>query len=429
MILILKRKSEGKSMKGKNETILVLGNGFDIAHGLPTSYIDFIRFELTIQEILNCHSDSSIDVILENSNVCNGVKKVIKGYTTNVSKTRTQIGNLYMQRDMWKELLVNNYWLRHFENCKTIGEGWIDFESEMEEVLCKIDTIAKSNEYDKVINPAILIEGDLEDVVLYMNSLKEHVVIKRILEILKLDLDKVRRALEIYLSDYVESIPITNKVGIFDYVKPTKVISFNYTKTYEKTYGQDLDDVDYTYIHGTADSRRDASCNDMVLGVDEYLADQERNTNLLCVDFKKYYQRLAYRCSRNAEIWANSLLIDDEAVDAAREFIFNDSINLEMIDHHGAVGVNEYKDLYLNRQRKFDEETGKNEIIIFGHSLGVSDKDILRMLVLHSNVHTTIYYHSIDAYRSMIKNMIKVIGYDEIITRTGNKNIEFMPIS
>jgi hypothetical protein len=51
------------------------------------------------------------------------------------------------------------------------------------------------------------------------------------------------------------------------------------------------------------------------------------------------------------------------------------------------------------------------------------------MLVFHSNVYTTIYYHSIDAYRSMIKNMIKVIGYDEIITRTGNKNIEFMPIS
>ena len=32
------------------ETILVLGNGFDIAHGLPTSYIDFIKFEQIIKD-------------------------------------------------------------------------------------------------------------------------------------------------------------------------------------------------------------------------------------------------------------------------------------------------------------------------------------------------------------------------------------------
>ena len=33
--------------------ILVIGNGFDLAHGLPTKYRDFLKFVEVIRQVLN----------------------------------------------------------------------------------------------------------------------------------------------------------------------------------------------------------------------------------------------------------------------------------------------------------------------------------------------------------------------------------------
>ena len=80
----------------------------------------------------------------------------------------------------------------------------------------------------------------------------------------------------------------------------------------------------------------------------------------------------------------------------------------------------------------------RHNLYIFGHSLDVTDKDILKDLILQDNVYTTIYYHKIyddtgkdDNGRadlgSKIANLVKVIGQDELIRRTGGstKTIEF----
>lgn len=68
----------------------------------------------------------------------------------------------------------------------------------------------------------------------------------------------------------------------------------------------------------------------------------------------------------------------------------------------------------------------------------MSDKDILKDLILNDNIYTTIYYHKTyddngkdDNGRidlgSKIVNLVKVIGQDELIRRTGGstKTIEF----
>ena len=72
----------------------------------------------------------------------------------------------------------------------------------------------------------------------------------------------------------------------------------------------------------------------------------------------------------------------------------------------------------------------KNEIhniYIFGHSLDVTDGDVLRDLILNDNVKTTIFYHNRDAMGQQIANLVKIIGQDELIRRTGGstKTIEF----
>ena len=79
--------------------------------------------------------------------------------------------------------------------------------------------------------------------------------------------------------------------------------------------------------------------------------------------------------------------------------------------------VKEIKNNYLN----------KHNLYIFGHSLDITDKDVLKDLILNDNVYTTIFYFNKDVMRQQIANLVKVIGQDELIRRTGEstKTIEF----
>lgn len=57
----------------------------------------------------------------------------------------------------------------------------------------------------------------------------------------------------------------------------------------------------------------------------------------------------------------------------------------------------------------------------------MTDKDILRELILNDNVYTTIFYLNKDVMGQQIANLVKIIGQDELIKRTGgsSKTIEF----
>ena len=59
--------------------------------------------------------------------------------------------------------------------------------------------------------------------------------------------------------------------------------------------------------------------------------------------------------------------------------------------------------------------------------MDVTDKDILRDLILNDNVYTTIFYPYKDELGRKIANLVKVIGQEELIRRTGGstKTIEF----
>lgn len=57
----------------------------------------------------------------------------------------------------------------------------------------------------------------------------------------------------------------------------------------------------------------------------------------------------------------------------------------------------------------------------------MSDKDVLRDLILNDNIYTTIFYLDRIDLGSKIANLVKVIGQDELIRRTvgSTKTIEF----
>lgn len=62
-----------------------------------------------------------------------------------------------------------------------------------------------------------------------------------------------------------------------------------------------------------------------------------------------------------------------------------------------------------------------HNVYIFGHSLDITDKDILRELILNENVYTTIFYLNRDVMGQQIANLVKIIGQDELIRRTGEE--------
>lgn len=142
----------------------------------------------------------------------------------------------------------------------------------------------------------------------------------------------------------------------------------------------------------------------MVLGIDEYLPKHRKDKDVDFIAFKKFYQRIYKETGCEYRNWVDDIRSD------------------KPIENRTYGGFDE-------NGNKIIESTysSQHNLYIFGHSLDVTDGDILKDLILNDNVHTTIYYVNKDVMGQQIVNLVKVIGQDELIKRTGGKNktIEF----
>ena len=146
------------------------------------------------------------------------------------------------------------------------------------------------------------------------------------------------------------------------------ILSFNYTNTYERLYGNGKSII-YNYIHGKADIRNTMESNNMVLGIDEYLSRERKDIDTDFISFKKYYQRIYKGTGCKYKEWVDDIRESwmrksEKAKTEIRKLICNNNLNNSLI----------------------------HNLFIFGHSLDVTDRDILRDLILNDNVHTKIFY-------------------------------------
>ena len=166
------------------------------------------------------------------------------------------------------------------------------------------------------------------------------------------------------------------------------------------------------YIHGKAYNSNTIELNNMVLGIDEYLPKKRRNKETEFIAFKKFYQRIHKGTGCKYKEWIDVIKEDfaDYQTELKKSKTEKNIMNLKAI-------ANRLNKQYLN----------KHHVYIFGHSLDVTDKDILKDLILNDNVKTTIFYVNKDVMGQQIANLVKVIGQDELIKRTGGstKTIEF----
>ena len=209
------------------------------------------------------------------------------------------------------------------------------------------------------------------------------------------DLNKLTRCLEIYLSDYINNLPVSKRLPDILGLKVDKVLSFNYTNTYERLYGKDNSDIEYDYIHGKADINHDINSCQLVLGIDEYLPEGERDEKIKFIQFKKFYQRIYKKTGCKYTDWLSEYFRENDK------------------------GV-------------ADDSADELNIYIFGHSLDFTDKDILRKLILCEGYEKfcpdlikgkiKIFHYNQDALGNQIANLVKVIGQDNLISKVHGSN-------
>ena len=370
------------------DTILILGNGFDLAMKRKTSYEHFVEFANNLLPV----TDIQLKKFLDENNI-----------------------NIEEYRD--------NFYLRFInENRSTLGENWCNleimisqlaeaifyFKNNKEELLRAIEEIESGYPIEYSDHEVVLwnIFSDTENYLakefiawtffeLYLQKGWEerdvNYSIDKFNEESINQLELLTELLEIYLSyrDYIDFeidkiSPVETALNAITDISESYVISFNYTHTPYKLFRIPIENTHY--IHGEIDLNRSKSeINTMVFGIE----DKGNDVNFDLIPYQKYYQRVV-----------------KETGNLYEKFF----ISTKLSEWGAAVSKN---------------------IIVFGHSVDPLDKEIFKKCFeiafeKRYNYRFIFTYHTESAKRSIIKNLAIILGKDKLVELTGNKNVIFV---
>ncbi len=440
--------------------ILIIGNGFDLAHGMKTKYSDFLETlyfynlkgklsesileEKEIEKIntskecskkieeLNerinkiflkediSASKVAKEMLREKNKILRSIEKLeeVKKYYEKVSIDK--ISKIEKLEEI-KDDISNNVWCNYlydiYNKNQMRGENWIDFEKEIRdiiEIIDKHENNLKNNiilsKIEKLIEDEIMDREKLKkvynfiDYYLLLHTItkgeKENYDISNInfsyylrrdtlqifLKKIYDDLNKFINYLEIYLLE-LEKDTFNLRSKDIQNLKIDKVLCFNYTHTFSKLYDKE-NKKEICYIHGEIEENREAKFNNMVLGIDEYYDDERKNTNTNFNIFKKFTQRIIKKTDLKYRDW------------------------LEYMDKENHAYAKGYGYFIHN-------------IYVFGHSLDITDKDILKDFIDKEYVLTTIYYYDKQQQTQQVANLVKLLGQDKFLRMFKEKRIEF----
>ncbi len=409
-------------MAVKGKTVLILGNGFDLAHKLPTRYSDFLEFCKKMEYIYSFRCDGSREneyraKHLTEWTINNEIKEMLfeafrsrkakMEYDSNGCLTEPVVSSTDKNIQEIHECLQDNVWYMYlselFYNKQMRGENWIDFESEICFIIRNCDENAtnlmvsceelynrilpKCNYDEKISTFFDNLNFDSYNAIKGYDQYEEYENnVRDLREKCFDDLERITRALELYLSCFVEKISIAVRVPEIEKIKPDYVISFNYTNTYEKIYGG----KNVFHIHGKCISERDANENNMILGIDEYWSEKERDSHTNFTIFKKFAQRI----QKKTGIENYKYLID-----------INKIYEKEGAHWSGNVDITT------------THTDGTSFVYVFGHSLDVTDKDILIDFFMNEATAVTIYCRDKGTEGELIANVIQIITEKRLLEK------------
>jgi len=392
--------------------MLIIGNGFDLAHSRPTTYEDFLKFAECIMSTQNYQINrKSFQTELKKMNLNAKVeqyvlnafdsRKIPKDYqdvfsifdfeevnkNCQVSNNKETIQEIY-------NCLMKNSWYQYFmwilRKNRARGKNWVDFESEIREIISffdheikdiyeKFPQISNSDYPDKISNffQWVMNFG-------YNEPKKENgkciETWSDFIEKTYHDLQGLVRCLEIYLDDCVAEMEISKYSPDIQKLKIDFILSFNYTKIPKVGYRLS---GNTHYIHGCAEVGRLAEENNMVLGINEYWEGPDKNTHTNFNLYKKFVQRIIKETGIEYKFALENMLVADE----------ND-----------------------NKGKAIDMKIPhNNNVYIFGHSLDETDGDVLKEVLLTRGVITIIFYKDKQQQANQIANLSKVLGQDVLL--------------
>ena len=200
--------------------ILLIGNGFDLAHGLPTSYKDFLDFCKMVRELYTypiIDNEYNQKKLIDWNTDKTIKSKLLECYENRKNCFEDKITTQCKELDELYDCIKENVWINYFlEREKSIGENWIDFESEISNVVQAIETLKGYIERDEDV---LKIKDTKQQIIIYFlkiakKSLQDVFNLKRIdgfIEDISIELDKLIRSLEIYICEFVNEIDINKE--------------------------------------------------------------------------------------------------------------------------------------------------------------------------------------------------------------------------
>ena len=376
--------------------LLIVGNGFDLYHGLPTRYTDFLKF-ISYWSIFwdNYNGEAKAQVCTPFRVKLSEQNEIIEELMRDFASHQ---GYYKYEHLEFINSHIDNLWIQYFLKKQLSSVNWIDFEGEIYNVLKLVEEyysefipeMRKRNDA-----PIKYIPGDMSTVIniFKKNCPEEYIDFTQgiismrdtekdklknnkemLLSTMKRELDDLIKCLDYYLLDFVSNIKVEQYSEQIKELSYINLLNFNYTYTYASVYGKNSL-REHHRIHG------DCLEEDMVLGI----PDESFPSTLDYIYFQKYFQRIQ-KCTGN---YYKSWITEPNAREKSLE------------------------DVPIN-------------VFIMGHSLADSDKGILKEIFMNDFVcKITIFYHSQLAYEQQVINLVSMFGKDFVIEQTANNRIVF----
>lgn len=424
--------------------ILIVGNGFDLSHYLPTKYDHFMVAMGAIENWDEQKGEMSFDDLF-------GSLYEKENYFFKYTKAMYQTDEIKISIDQVKGLkqqLEENVWYQYFSDHVREVKTWIDFETKISEALkivanflvqlestiyefgsfsteicfygqkkqkqifltreycnaLKLFKILESGyyidqeDYDEDGNscniPIDIGDPDVGDLRFFIN----HIYILFQSGFSKIKVDQILSELYAQLDDFIEFFNHylecvvnqltslkTLQIGNNDWVYPDLIYSFNYTSTYARLHNS----VKIEYLHGSH-----GKYQNIVLGVSDL--EHENLKKLKAYGFTKYHQKLL----KNTDY---------------------------MFLSEGSDVKNKIK---LNKKNVMNR---KNiNFFVWGHSLDVSDEVYINELFDLNNdsdyfVRVKVFHFNNQAKFDLLTNLLHILGKEKVEKWMKNGWLKFEP--
>lgn len=381
--------------------ILLLGNGFDLYHGLPTKYVNFLN---TVSYLANSSQKDikTVGDVFGKTELHKNDRGIASSYQKyKATYDKVPLDNKAIQKIV--EIGKKNIWFSFLLKSFNKDIGWIDFEQEIaivvrsfEELLRDARTTIAPNKrlsspearylvrvfnfyiasnYSGGSSSAFSVNDDY--CIEYPLGSKNKIINKeKIVDTLIVALSELAEGLKLYLQCFVDNVVMVLKAnGEIELCKAllhtNYTITFNYTNTYEILYSNNQT----FHLHGNVNDK-------IILGINPDSADDIETIDTSFIAFKKYYQRVLYETDVEYLHWLTD-----------------------------------------NRETVEDRN-----LLIMGHSLDVTDKDILYELI-ECATDITILYHDEASKAQYISNLVKIFGREGFIQLRAMKNLTLLPLN